>query len=148
MSTSIPEQIIARIFDEIAGAVVIPVYRGRDASLAENQLPAILVLPLEDIPSEDNGSICWINWSLTVAADIVVGQGLDSSVNTYRAAVFAAVMADRELSPIEGVIDVTPAPVVYKAGERQPQHVAELAFARVPFVIRYRTRHNDLTVGG
>lgn len=136
------EQILQYIFDTLQGALVIPVYRSRDAALSEGQLPAVVVLPLDDIPSDDNGSICWMNWTFTVAVDIVVGEGMDSVANTYRAAAYAAIMANRDLSPTPGVIDVMPAPVSYKLDN----HIADLAFVRAPFVIKYRTKHDDLTV--
>jgi hypothetical protein len=139
---AVPELILAHLKEIVEDAVDITVHRSRDAALSEKQLPSINLLPLVDVPSEDNGSVCWMNWTFSVAYDIIVGDGMDTAAHPYRAAIYAAVMADRELSPVAGVIDVTPAPVPYQLENR----VGDFAFVRVPFTIRYRTKHDDLTV--
>lgn len=142
MADAVPELILQHLEMIVSAAVAIPVYRSRDAALAERQLPAIVMLPLDDVPSEDSGSVCWLNWEFSVAFDVVVGDGKDSAAHPYRAAIHNAVMSDRELTGAPGVTDVALRPVTYQMDSR----VTELAFVRVAFVIRYRTRHDDLTV--
>ena len=53
----------------------------RDAALAESQLPSVVMTPLLDDPDENNGSICWMNWNLTLAVDILTGAGKDSAAS-------------------------------------------------------------------
>ena len=142
MNDAIVELIVAHIVSLLEDALVIPVYRSRDAALAESQLPSVVVTPLLDDPSENNGSICWMNWNLSLAVDILTGAGKDSAAHPYRAAVYGAVMADRDMSAVAGVIDVTPAAVEYQ----MKNSVADVAFVRCSFSIRYRTKHDDITV--
>jgi hypothetical protein len=136
------ELIIQHIETIVQAAVVIRVYRSRDAALASNQLPAIVVLPLLDAPSEGSASICWLDWRLTVALDILTGAGKDAAAHPYRMAIHSAMMADRNMSAVSGVMDVRPGIVQYQMDNR----VGDAAFVRCPFDIDYRTRHDDLAV--
>jgi hypothetical protein len=142
MADSVVELITREVLTRVDAATAVPVYRSRDAALAENQLPSIIVVPVSDEPSEGNGSICWMNWTLVLAVDILVGEGKDTAGNLYRSAVYGAIMADRDLTGVPGVIDVTPGPVAYQFDGLG----GSTAYVRCPFTIRYRTRHNDLTV--
>lgn len=143
------ELILQHIETIITRAVVIPVYRSRDAALSEGQLPAIVILPLLDVPTETNASICWLDWRLSVAIDILVGDGKDAAAHPYRAAVHSAIMADRDFGPVPGVMDVRPVTVQYQMDNRVrivSRGESDIAFVRCPFDIEYRTRHDDLTV--
>ena len=136
------ELIIQHIQAIIDAAVVIPVHRSRDAALAVNQLPSIIITPTQDTPSENNGSICWLNWEMVVAVDILVGEGQDSAAHPYRAAVHATMMDDRDFTGVSGVTDVFPLPVEYQMNNR----VADIAYVRCPFLVKYRTKYDDLTI--
>jgi hypothetical protein len=136
------ERILQQITTVITAAVDVPVYRSRDAALASTQLPAVVVTPLQDDPSESGGTVCWIDWTLTVAVDVVVGAGVDQAAHPLRAAAHAAIMADRELAPVPGVMDLKAGPTIYRMQNVGGEH----AFLRSTFTVMYRTRHDDLTV--
>jgi len=142
MNDPIVEQILARIHALVEAAVAVPVYRSRDAAFAPTQLPSIVITPLQDDPAESGGTVCWIDWTLLVAVDVVVGAGVDKVAHPLRAAAHAAVMADRELLPVPGVMDVKAGTTQYRMQNTGGEH----AFLRSTFSVMYRTRHDDLTV--
>ena len=142
MADAICERILQRLVEVVDAAVLAPVYRSRDAALASSQLPAVVITPLQDDPAEEGGTICWIDWTLTVAVDVVVGAGVEQVAHPIRAAAHAAVMANRDLSPVPGVMDVRPGTTVYRMQNTGGEH----AFLRSSFTVSYRTRHDDLTV--
>ena len=142
MTAPVVEQILELITSKITVAVDVPVYRSRDAALASTQLPAIVVTPLQDDPAEGGGTVCWIDWTMLVAVDVVVGAGVDLAAHPLRAAAHAAIMADRELAPLRGVMDVKAGTTQYRMQNTGGEH----AFLRSTFSVLYRTRHDDLTV--
>lgn len=142
MAVPICERILQRLAEVVQNAVVSPVYRSRDAALASSQLPAVIITPLSDDPAEEGGTICWLDWTLTVAVDVVVGAGLDAVAHEIRAEAHAAVMADRDLAPVPGVIDVVPGRTLYQLTNVGGEH----AFLRCLFLVAYRTRYDDLAV--
>jgi hypothetical protein len=142
MALLVVEQIIRRVESVVVTAASVPVYRSRDAALTTDQLPCIVITPLQDAPAEDGGTVCWIDWTLTLAVDVVVGAGVDSAAHPIRGEVHGAIMADRELKPTPGVMDVKVGPTQYRMQNTGGEH----AFLRSLFTISYRTRHDDLTV--
>jgi hypothetical protein len=144
MATSIREQIIlaavARITADAPPGVV--VYRSREAALAVGQLPAVVMAPLRDIPSESSTSLCWLSWTFTLAVDVVTGEGLDTAADPIIQAIHGAMMATDRTLGLSAVHDVTPGPVEFSASNREQP----AGLARVSYEIKYRTRHADITV--
>jgi hypothetical protein len=142
MAASIRETIIlaakARIEAEVSGIIV---YRSREAALSTSQLPAIVLSPVTDTPVASNSSLCWLNWTLDLAVDVITGEGLDSSADIVVQEVHAAMVGTNRTLGLAAVSDVVPGPVVFVASNREQP----VGVVRCSFDIKYRTRHGDLT---
>lgn len=142
--TTIRETIIAAAVTAIETAVApVTVYRSRSEALRPGQLPAVVVRPLSDTPSERDGSLCWLSWELILAVDVIVGQDPpDQIADPMVEDIHAAIMAGDQSLGISGVTDVTARPVEF-AAENQGDVTG---MTRLLYGIRYRTRYADLTV--
>lgn len=145
MADSIREQVIAAAVTAIDTAITgATVYRSRASALAANQLPAVVVSPVQDAPSDRDTSLCWLSWDLELTVDVVVAtdppdQAADALVQLAHAAMMGG---DRDLG-VAGVTDVAPS--------RPTEFMADnsgtiTGVTRSYFAIRYRTQHADLTV--
>jgi hypothetical protein len=141
MTDAICELIVAEAVDAINAATAVPVYRSRDAALVAGQLPAVVVMPVQDDPEEATGTICWQDWQMLLAVDVIVGEGMDAAAHPIRAEIHAAMMDPSTVFAVSGVTDIRPSLVQYQLNNR----VADVAHVRCPFRIMYRTRHDDLT---
>ena len=143
MTASVRENILAHLVSLTTAALPgTPVYRSRGAALSPAQLPAVVVTPMQDDPGAEKGSVQWINWKLQVAVDVILGDGSDSAADPLMTAIYKALMADRELSPVAGVIEILPGGSKFEI----PYTAGELAFARQLFIVSYSTRDIDPTV--
>jgi hypothetical protein len=119
----------------------VTVYRSREAALAVGQLPAVVISPLTDVPSERGSSLCWLNWTLSLAVDVVTGDALDAAADPILQLVHAALMdGDRALG-VTAVHDIIPGPVEFAAANKEQP----VGLVRAVYVIQYRTKHADLT---
>lgn len=142
MANSIREQIIQAAITAIDAAVVgITVYRSREAALAAAQLPAVVISPFNDSPSERGTSLCWLDWTFTLAVDILAGDALDATADPTLCLVHAAIMGQNRTLGLSAVHDVMPSLVEFSASNREQP----VGLVRCAYVIRYRTSHNDLT---
>jgi hypothetical protein len=142
MADAICELIVTEAVDAITAATAVRVYRSRDAALAVGQYPAVVIVPVQDDPEETTGTVCYIDWQMLLAADVIVGEGMDTAAHPIRAQIHAAMMDSSTVFAVPGVTDIEPSLVQYQLNNR----VADVAHVRCPFKIRYRTRHDDLTV--
>lgn len=143
MADSIREQIIAAAVTAIDTATSTPVYRTRTAALAADQLPAVVVSPLRDNPSDRDGSSCWTDWDLTLAVDVVVaGDPPDKEADALVQLAHAALMAEPRTLGISGVTDVAVVGVEFMADPSG----AVTGVTRSTYSIRYRTAPADLAV--
>jgi hypothetical protein len=142
MADSLREQIMQELVALATAATDAPVYRSRDAALNLEQLPAVVITPMTDEPGEDRGAVFWIDWTLQVAVDVVVGAGVDATANPILADIHHAFMDDRDLSGVPGVTEIRAGTVQFQ----MQNNGGELAFARAMFMVRYRTLDSDTTV--
>lgn len=140
---SIRETIIAAAVTAIDAAVTPAVYRSRTAALTAGQLPAVVVSPLRDTPSDTDSSLCWLNWEMEIAVDVVVAADPpDQAADALVQAAHGALMAGTRTLGINAVTDV---------GVGNVEFMAEAGgtisgITRCLFLIRYRTQHANLAV--
>jgi hypothetical protein len=143
MADSVREQIIQAAVIAIDAAVsTATVYRSREAALATDQLPAVVVAPLNDTPSERATSLCWLDWAFQLAVDVVTGDELDKAADPILQAAHAALMGGTRDLGLAAVHEIMPGPVSFSASNREQP----VGLVRAVFTISYRTKHGDLTV--
>lgn len=142
MSSSVREAIIQAAVTAIQTAGVgATVYRSREAALATEQLPAVIVSPFNDSPSARETSLCWLDWTFTLAVDILTGDDLDATADPILCRVHAAIMGQSRTLGLSAVHDIKPSLVEFSASNREQP----VGLVRCAYVVHYRTRHNDLT---
>lgn len=141
MAASIREQIIAAAVAVIDAATSTPVYRTRTAALAADQLPAIVVSPLRDIPNDRDDTNCWTAWELMLAVDVVVaGDPPDQAAGELVGVCHAALMAAARDLGVDGVTDVVPSSTELLSDSSG----AVTGVTRMTVAVRYRTQQADL----
>lgn len=145
MST-IREQIIAAAESAITAAVApVTVYRSRSEAFRPGQLPAVVIRPESDTPSDRDSNLCRCTWTLALQVDVIVAAAPPCQVaDPIVAQVHAALMADEAMGLSQYGVDVAPA-----ACEWSDEHQGELTgMTRCRFVVRYRTSWGDLASSG
>jgi hypothetical protein len=143
MTYSIRETIIAAAVAAIDSAVDVNVYRSRTTAFAAGQLPAVVVSPASDTPIDQGGSLCWADWNLTIMVDVVVAEDPpDQAADELHQLAHAALMAAPRSLGISSVIDIQPQSVQFMAENSG----ALTGATRTAYLIRYRTRQDDLAV--
>jgi hypothetical protein len=143
MADSVREQVIAAAVTAIDTAVsAAAVYRSREAALATDQLPAVVVSPLNDTPSDRATSLCWLDWTFSLAVDVVTGDEMDKAADPILQLIHAALMGGTRDLGLAAVHEIMPGPVTFSAANREQP----VGLVRAIYTISYRTRHADLTV--
>jgi hypothetical protein len=139
---SIREQIISALVTAIEDESGMPtVYRSRSTALAVNQLPAVVVSPVRDVPGEGT-SLCWQAWELEIMVEVVVNtEPQDQAADPIMIGVHSALMEGDRTLGISAVTDVQPRQVDFMV-EHQG-HI--IPMNRMSYVVSYRTQHEDLT---
>jgi hypothetical protein len=144
MTASIREQAIAAAVALIDAATTTPVYRSRAAAFATAQLPAIVVSPTRDTPSDRDTSLCWQSWDLQLAVDVVVAtEPPDQAADPLVQSVHAAMMGGSRDLGVDGITDVAPISTEFMVENSG----TITGVTRMVYAVRYRTRHADLTIG-
>ena len=87
------ELILARIKTNLDSATGVTVYRSRVEPLARGEVPAIIVEPVSDQPSEQFSNK--LQWTLRVRVTVLVRSGVPDDVSdTYSQQVHNLIMAD------------------------------------------------------
>lgn len=143
MADSIREQIIAAAFSLIDAATTTTVYRSRVAALSSGQLPAIVVSPIRDTPGDREGALCWTDWELTLAVDVVVAADPpELAADQLTQLAHAALMAEPRTLGIGAVTDINPTDVEFM---QEPSGTVT-GVTRSTYSVSYRTKQADLTV--
>ena len=133
------ELILARIktdLDAISGATV---YRSRVEPLARGEVPAVIVEPVSDQPTDTN-FYDKLDWVLRVRVTTLVRAGVPDDVSdTYTQQVHALLMADQTLNGY--ALDMTPDRTEISLFEAD----VPLGVIAQDFLIRYRTSRANLT---
>ena len=141
MTASIRETIIAAAVAAVDAATAVTVYRSRAALLSVGQLPAIVISPVRDTPAERDGSLCWQSWDLELSVDVVVAaEPPDQVADPLVQLIHAALMGGARNLGIDAVTDIAPLSSSFMAADQG----GATGFTRCPFIVRYRTRQDDL----
>jgi hypothetical protein len=135
------ELILTRIksnLDAISGATV---YRSRVEPLARGEVPAVIVEPVNDQPTDTN-FFDKLDWSMRVRVTTLVRAALpDDSSDTYSQQVHSLLMADQTVNGY--ALDLTPDRTDFELYEAD----VPLGVISQDFLVRYRTSRTDLTSG-
>jgi len=135
------ELILTRIksnLDAISGATV---YRSRVEPLARGEVPAVIVEPVNDQPTDTN-FFDKLDWSMRVRVTTLVRATLpDDSSDTYSQQVHSLLMADQTVNGY--ALDLTPDRTDFELYEAD----VPLGVISQDFLVRYRTSRTDLTSG-
>lgn len=139
----IRELVIAAAVAAVDAVTSTVVHRSRTAAFAADQLPAIVISPLRDAPSESATSVEWMAWDLTLAVDVVVAADPpDQAADQMVQLAHAALMAEPNTLGVAGVTDIAPSGVEFMADPSG----AVTGVTRSIYSIRYRTAAANLTV--
>ena len=134
------ELILSRIksnLDAITGATV---YRSRVEPLARGEVPAVIVEPVNDQPTDTN-FFDKIDWSMRVRVTTLVRAALpDDLSDTYSQQVHSLLMADQTVNGY--ALDLTPDRTDFELYEAD----VPLGVITQDFLVRYRTSRTDLTL--
>ena len=135
------ELILTRIksnLDAISGATV---YRSRVEPLARGEVPAVIVEPVNDQPTDTN-FFDKLDWSMRVRVTTLVRAALpDDSSDIYSQQVHSLLMADQTVNGY--ALDLTPDRTDFELYEAD----VPLGVISQDFLVRYRTSRTDLTTG-
>ena len=135
------ELILSRIksnLDAISGATV---YRSRVEPLARGEVPAVIVEPVNDQPTDTN-FFDKLDWSMRVRVTTLVRAALpDDSSDIYSQQVHSLLMADQTVNGY--ALDLTPDRTDFELYEAD----VPLGVISQDFLVRYRTSRTDLTSG-
>ena len=135
------ELILARIksnLDSITGATV---YRSRVEPLARAEVPAVIVEPVSDQPSEVFSSV--LQWQLRVRVTVIVRAAVpDDDSDTYTQQVHEKVMNDPTCNGY--ALDIDPDRVDFSLYEAD----VPLGIISMDYMVMYRSGRTDLTVAG
>ena len=135
-------ELILRLITFKVGALTgATVYRSRVEPLARGEVPAVIVEPVNDQPTDTN-FFDKLDWSMRVRVTTLVRAAVpDDSADTYLQQVHSLIMADNTLSGY--ALDVTPDRTDFELYEAD----VPLAVISQDFLVRYRTSRTDLTTG-
>ncbi len=132
------ELILARIktnLDPISGATV---YRSRVEPLARGEVPAVIVEPVSDQPSEQFSST--LQWTLRVRVTVLVRANIPDDVSdTYSQQVHSLIMADTSVNGY--ALDIDPDRVEFSLYEAD----VPLGVISMDYLIKYRSNRVNLT---
>jgi hypothetical protein len=135
------ELILARIksnLDTITGATV---YRSRVEPLARGEVPAVIVEPVNDQPSEEFYNK--LQWNLRVRVTVVVRANVpDDDSDTYTQQVHSKIMADPTCNGY--ALDINPDRVDFSLYEAD----VPLGIISMDYMVMYRSGRTDLTAAG
>jgi len=135
------ELILARIksnLDSITGATV---YRSRVEPLARGEVPAVIVEPVSDQPSEVFSSV--LQWQLRVRVTVLVRAAVpDDDSDTYTQQVHQKIMADPTCNGY--ALNIDPDRVDFSLYEAD----VPLGIISMDYMVMYRSSRTDLTVAG
>ena len=134
------ELILSRLktnLDSVSGATV---YRSRVEPLARGEVPAIIIEPVSDQPSEQ--FISTLQWTLRVRVTVLVRAGIpDDASDTYSQQVHSLIMADPAVNGY--ALDIDPDRVDFSLYEAD----VPLGVISMDYLIKYRSGRIDLTSG-
>lgn len=134
------ENILARIASVLANADGVRgrVYRSRVEPLARGEMPALVVEPVSDTPTQT--TVASLDWTLQARVSVLVrGAVPDQLADPIVKDVHAKIMADQTLNGY--AIDVLPSGVTFEMVEAdQPAGVIGMDFE-----IRYRTSLDSIS---
>ena len=132
------ELILARIKTNLDSATGVTVYRSRVEPLARGEVPAIIVEPVSDQPSEQFSNK--LQWTLRVRVTVLVRSGVpDDASDTYSQQIHNLIMAD---STVNGyALDIAPDRVDFSLYEAD----VPLGVVSMDYLVKYRSSRVDLT---
>ena len=143
MTTSVREGILAQMATLLAGTdgVTGSVYRSRPAALATQELPALLVEPINE--SSSYSTLNYLDWTLQVRVAVVLrGDAPDQLADPILVSLHSLLMTDRSLG--NRANDISPVSVDYRFADGDQA----IAVIESIYSVSYRTKQDDLTVGG
>jgi hypothetical protein len=141
--TTIREQILAAIVTTLAGTAGVGsrIYRSRVDPVSRAESPALIVEPMNDVPSQ-NTSLPTLDHMLTVRVLVIVRDAIpDQAADSIIESLHAKLMADPTLGGL--VMDIKEAPTDF---ELEPADLPS-GVIQCMYEVQYRTRVNDLTPG-
>ena len=137
------EQILAAIVTTLAGTVGVGarIYRSRVDPVARAESPALIIEPVNDVPTQ-NTSLPTLDHMLTVRVLVIVRDAIpDQAADPIIESLHVKLMTDQSLGGL--VMDITPGPTDFSL---EPADVS-VGVIQCLYRVQYRTRVNDLTQG-
>ncbi len=132
------ELILARIKTNLDSATGVTVYRSRVEPLARGEVPAIIVEPVSDQPSEQFSNK--LQWTLRVRVTVLVRSGVpDDASDTFSQQVHKLIMADSTVNSY--ALDIDPDRVDFSLYEAD----VPLGVVSMDYLVKYRSSRVDLT---
>jgi len=133
------EQILARMKTNLDSATGATVYRSRVEPLARGEVPAIIIEPVNDQPTDTN-FFDKLDWTMRVRITTFVRADVpDDSSDTYTQQVHSLLMADQTCDG--KALDLTPDRTDFNMYEAD----VPLGVISQDFLVRYRSSRTDLT---
>ena len=133
------EQILARMKSNLDSATGATVYRSRVEPLARGEVPAIIIEPVNDQPTDTN-FFDKLDWTMRVRITTFVRADVpDDSSDTYTQQVHSLLMADQTCDG--KALDLTPDRTDFNMYEAD----VPLGVISQDFLVRYRSSRTDLT---
>lgn len=133
------ELILARMKSNLDSATGATVYRSRVEPLARGEVPAIIIEPVNDQPTDTN-FFDKLDWTMRVRVTTFVRADIpDDSSDTYTQQVHDLLMADQTCNGI--ALDLTPDRTDFNMYEAD----VPLGVISQDFLVRYRSSRTDLT---
>lgn len=132
------ELILSRLKTNLDSATGATVYRSRVEPLARGEVPAIIVEPVSDQPSEQFSST--LQWTLRVRVTVLVRAGIPDDVSdTYSQQVHSLIMADTSVNGY--ALDIDPDRVEFSLYEAD----VPLGVISMDYLVKYRSNRVNLT---
>jgi len=132
------ELILAQIKTNLDAATGVTVYRSRVEPLARGEVPAIIVEPVSDQPTENFYNK--LQWDLRVRVSVLVRGDLPDDISdTYTQQVHNLIMTDTSINGY--ALDVDPDRVDFNLYEAD----VPLGIVSMDYVVKYRSDRIDLT---
>lgn len=133
------ELILARMKTNLDSATGATVYRSRVEPLARGEVPAIIIEPVNDQPTDTN-FFDKLDWTMRVRITTFVRADVpDDSSDTYTQQVHSLLMADQTCDG--KALDLTPDRTDFNLYEAD----VPLGVISQDFLVRYRSSRTDLT---
>ena len=133
------ELILARMKSNLDSATGATVYRSRVEPLARGEVPAIIIEPVNDQPTDTN-FFDKLDWTLRVRVTTFVRADIpDDSSDTFTQQVHSLLMADQTCNG--NALDLTPDRTDFNMYEAD----VPLGVISQDFLVRYRSSRTDLT---